>query len=194
MKKKISYMITTLCLFIAVSTTIIIQWLYNSFGNLTINEIVFQLKVPMQGTSTQMVWDFLKQCPLKIIIITVILAFVLIYPTKKTSKSVLISTIASVIILIISTTRIFAITDVAGYITSQINTSEFIEQEYVNPENVEIKFPDQKRNLIYIFLESMETTYYLKEDGGLAEQDLIPEISKLAKQHLNFSETNQLGD
>jgi phosphoglycerol transferase len=39
----------------------------------------------------------------------------------------------------------------------------------------------------------METTYYSKQDGGLSGKDLIPEISKFAKENLNFSNTNQLG-
>ena len=63
----------------------------------------------------------------------------------------------------------------------------------MNPKKAKVEFPEQKRNLVYIFLESMETTYYSKEDGGLSEKDLMPEISKLAKENLNFSDTNQLG-
>ena len=193
MKKRIAYIIIVVCSLIAVITTIAIDWLYNAFGNLTINEIVFQLKVPMKGTSTQMVWDFLKQCPWKIIVLTAILLFALIYPTKKRNKAVGISAIVSVLILIISTTRIAIVTEASAYIISQIKTSSFIEEEYVAPEKVEIQFPEQKRNLIYIFLESMETTYYSTEDGGLAEKDLIPEISQLAKENLNFSSTEALG-
>ena len=39
----------------------------------------------------------------------------------------------------------------------------------------------------------METTYYSKKDGGLSEGDLIPEISKLAKENLNFSDSDKIG-
>jgi len=193
MKKKTAYIIIIVCLIISVTTTIIINWLYNAFGNLTINEIIFQLKVPMQGTNTQMIWDFLIKCPWKIIAITAILIFALIYPTKKWKKAIKINTIASILILIISTTRIVIATDIVGYIANQVNTSSFIENEYVNPEKVEIQFPEEKRNLIYIFLESMETTYFSKEDGGLSEKDLIPEISKLSKENINFSNTHGIG-
>lgn len=193
MNKKISYTIIIACLFIAATATIAIDWLYNAFGNLTINEIIFQLKVPMNGTNTQQVWSFLIQCPWKIILLTGILAFALIYPVQKHNKSIRISTIISVIILIVSIVRTIIVTDIPGYVISKINTSSFIEEEYVNPEEVEIQFPEEKRNLIYIFLESMETTYYSKEDGGLSEQDLIPEISKLSKENLNFSNTSTIG-
>ena len=187
MKKKTACIIIVICVLIAVTTTVAIDWLYEAFGNLTINEVVFQLKVPMEGTSTQQVWSFLKQCPWKIILFTAILTFALIYPIKKGKKAELISTIASILILIISSTRLVIVTDVVGYIINEVNTSTLIEQEYVDPKKVRIEFPEQKRNLIYIFLESMETTYCAKKDGGLSEKDLIPEISKLAKENLNFS-------
>ena len=193
MKRKTAYIIIVVCVLVAVTSTVAIDWLYNSFGNLTINEIVFQLKVPMEGTSTQQVWSFLEKCPWKIILFTVMLAFLLIYPTKKRKKAVLISTIVSILILIISSTRLVIVTDVVGYIINEVNTSTFIEEEYVDPKEVKIQFPEQKRNLIYIFLESMETTYYAKQDGGLSESDLIPEISKLAKENLNFSDTSNIG-
>ena len=42
---------------------------------------------------------------------------------------------------------------------------------------MELTFPDKKRNLIYIFLESMENTYSSKENGGNYKEDLIPELS-----------------
>lgn len=193
MKKKMAYTITVVCILLAVMLAVVINWLYNSFGNLTINEVIFQLKVPMQGTSTQQVWEFFKQCPWKIILFTAIFSFPLIYLTRKKKITERLMLIISVMILIISTATITIITDIPKYVISQINTSTFIEEEYVNPEKVEIQFPEQKRNLIYIFLESMETTYYSKEDGGLSEQDLIPEISKIAKENLNFSNTSSLG-
>ena len=76
-KKRISNIAIVICVFIAVTATIVIDWLYDAFGNLSINEIVFQLKVPMQGTSTQLVEDFLIKCPWKIILGTAILSLAL---------------------------------------------------------------------------------------------------------------------
>ena len=39
----------------------------------------------------------------------------------------------------------------------------------------------------------METTYYQKEDGGMSNDDLIPEISKLAKENICFTDNTPLG-
>ena len=85
-KKKISNIAIVICVLIAVTITIAIDWLYDAFGNLSINEIVFQLKVPMKGTSTQLIEDFLVKCPWKIIVGTTILSLALILPAKKWEK------------------------------------------------------------------------------------------------------------
>ena len=37
--------------------------------------------------------------------------------------------------------------------------SDFIEEHYVDPNGVRLSFPEEKQNLIYILLESMEGTY-----------------------------------
>ena len=75
----------------------------------------------------------------------------------------------------------------------QFKKSNFIEENYVNPKNVFIEFPDKKRNLIYIYLESMEMTYADKDSGGSFDKNYIPELSSLAKKNINFSNTDNLG-
>ena len=66
---------------------------------------------------------------------------------------------------------------VGDYLKDQNTESKFIEDEYVDPTDVEVVFPEQKRNLIYIFLESMETTYSDVDDGGAFDENVIPELT-----------------
>ena len=206
MKRKIvACIIIVVCLLTAFGATVIIEWLYDTFGNLSMDEIIFHLKVPMEGTNTDLIGVCIKQCLLKAVIPVVIISFMLIYPmikdlkiipkihTSERKRTIITSLSISVVILIVSINKIVKTTDIIEYIENQKNNSKFIANEYINPKEVDIEFPEEKRNLIYIFLESMETTYYSKEDGGLSEYDLIPEISKLAKENLNFSNTSQLG-
>lgn len=205
MKKLIPSIVIVICLLIAFGATVTIEWLYDTFGHLSMDEIIFHIKVPMEGTNTDIVWTFAKQCLWKVTIPTIIIAFALIYPmikdlkiiqkinTSERKRTIFVSLCISILILIVSINKIVESTDITEYIANQNNDSKFIEDEYIKPEKTNIEFPEQKRNLIYIFLESMETTYYSKEDGGLSEKDLIPEISKLAKENLNFSDTNQIG-
>ena len=70
---------------------------------------------------------------------------------------------------------------------NQGEVSTFIADNYVDPRSVEITFPEQKRNLIYIFLESMETTYADTENGGTFEKNVIPELTTLAQENEDFS-------
>ena len=205
MNKKVVSKVIVICLAIAFTLLISIEWLYANIGGISIDEIVFHLKVPMKGTSTDMVWKYLIQCPWKIIATTTLVSWLLIYPMKKdlkiidkiatsqAAKTVTISLCIALLILAGSMGQLVYATNIAGYIINQIDKSMLIENEYVKPGEVKVEFAGQKRNLIYIFLESMETTFYSKQDGGLSEKDLIPEISKLAKENLNFSNTQQLG-
>jgi len=205
MNKKVVSIVIVVSLFIAFTLLISVEWLYENLGGLSIDEIVFHLKVPMKGTSTDMIWKYLIQCPWKIIVVTAIVSGMLIYPMKKdlkiinkfatsqATKTVTASLCISLLILAGSMGQVVYATNIGGYIYNQINDSTLIADEYVDPEQVNVEFSEQKRNLIYIFLESMETTFYSKQDGGLSENDLMPEISQLAKENLNFSNTEKLG-
>ncbi len=205
MKKRIACIVIVICLLIAFGATVTVDWLYDTFGNLSMDEIIFHLKVPMEGTNTDIIFTFVKQCLWKVIIPTAIIAFALIYPmikdikiiheihTSERRRTIVLSLTISILILIISINNIIETTDIKEYIENQTHDSNFIAKEYVKPENTNIELPEEKRNLIYIFLESMETTYYSVQDGGLSKYDLMPEISKLAKENTNFSDTDKLG-
>lgn len=79
--------------------------------------------------------------------------------------------------------------DITGYLASLKDTTDIYEQEYVDPEEVTITPPGEKRNLIYIIAESLETTYMSTEEGGLQEQNLTPRLTELARNNLYFSGT-----
>ena len=68
-----------------------------------------------------------------------------------------------------------------------LETSDFVKNYYVDPSTVQITFPEQKRNLIYIILESMEVTYADPSVGGGFEENLIPNITSLAQENENFT-------
>lgn len=79
------------------------------------------------------------------------------------------------------------------YLKNQTEESTFIEEVYVNPSEVELTFLENKRNLIYIYLESMEPTFSSTEYGGAYETNYISELTKLAFNNTYFSNTELLG-
>lgn len=68
-----------------------------------------------------------------------------------------------------------------------LSKSTIIDNNYVDPEDVSIQFPEKKRNLIHIYLESMENSYMSQELGGFMEENLIPELTQLASEGYSFS-------
>lgn len=67
----------------------------------------------------------------------------------------------------------------SGYASYQIysrSTSLLYEEEYVFPDKLQYTFPEKKRNLILIYLESFEHNFAKPEHYG---QNLIPHLSSL---------------
>lgn len=71
--------------------------------------------------------------------------------------------------------------------------SLFYKENYIVPDTVQITFPEKKRNLVYIFLESMESSYQAVENGGYFSKNYIPNLTALAQENINFSHINGVG-
>lgn len=63
------------------------------------------------------------------------------------------------------------------------------EQEYVFPQDIAYSFPENKRNLIVLYMESMEKDY---ANPKLAGENLLPNLSKLAAENISFDGYHQL--
>lgn len=79
------------------------------------------------------------------------------------------------------------------YVESITHVSNIFETEYVSPDAISITFPEKERNLIVIYMESMETTYASTLDGGGKAVNYIPELTQLARENVFFSNDDDLG-
>lgn len=75
------------------------------------------------------------------------------------------------------------------YWQNQSVYSELYEKEYVNPKDVTFKFPEKKRNLIVLYLESMEEDY---ADSALVSENLIPNLSNYMQKEMSFPNFYQM--
>lgn len=100
---------------------------------------------------------------------------------------------ALVIIPVFSLTVLFAETHTYAYLWHLIRKTQIYDEYYVVPDSSTVTFPDKKKNLIYIYLESFENTYTTAENGGLQSWDMMPELSALARENVNFSQNELLG-
>lgn len=82
---------------------------------------------------------------------------------------------------------------VMDYIKQRREVTTIYEDYYVSPDDVAINVNGDKRNLILIYMESMETSYASKTEGGNQEVNLIPNLTQLAKDEISFSDKNTLG-
>ena len=80
---------------------------------------------------------------------------------------------------LISFTLLIQSFGIPGYIYALTQSTKLYEENYVNPKTAKLTFPDEKRNLIYIYLESMENTLASKANGGSADVSVIPELEEL---------------
>ncbi len=76
----------------------------------------------------------------------------------------------------------------ADYVKKYTHTTTLYEDEYVDPAQLDYVFPEKKRNLIYIFLESAETSDYSKEEGGALDYNCIPELYEIAQENITFND------
>lgn len=84
-------------------------------------------------------------------------------------------------------------TNVLAYMGALATESDFIEDHYADPDATRLTFPEEKRNLIYIYLESMENTFSDPAAGEPITADYIPELTALARENISFSHTYGMG-
>lgn len=99
----------------------------------------------------------------------------------------------SIILIILSLYNCYDKLGVKEYIRFQNSKSTLIEDNYVNPKEVNITFPEIKQNLIYIFVESLETSAASLTNGGDVEKSYIPNLENIALNNINFSNKDNLG-
>ena len=184
-------------IFLAVFLVLSIYWLKENTGNVTLEQLIFHLKVPMKGTNTDMVWDYMKWTFLRVFIIVIAIGAIIIlfehFSKIQREKKKKILYMFSKIVLVTSVVIVMLIMNVYGFAKNQITASTLIEEEYIDPLNANITFPEQKQNLIYIFLESLENTFSSIEKGGMYQEDRMPELTQIAQNNINFSNTEKMG-
>lgn len=173
------------------------------YSTISINQAIYHLKVSFEGGNFQVFFAFLyRVLPLTLVIFLLLLIILYHYQIKPIKiKKIIIFPLnyltkylnkISTVILVISIILLCSHLNLLTYITNQFIKTNLYDKYYVDTSKVNI-LPTKKRNLIYIFVESLENTYMSKDLGGNMEVDLMPELSSLAKEFINFSNTSKIG-
>lgn len=174
-----------------------ISWVLNTWANLTIEEIIYHLTMPMEGTNSDMIGSYISYCVVVAVWVAIglFIAFCIMKYKKKSRMfriTKLVTVVGSVLSLVFSVQYFWRTFNVSAYVKNQNTYSSFIDDNYADPTSTNIVFPEEKRNLIYIFLESMENTYADVENGGAFEENVIPELTVLSEENENFSGSEKI--
>lgn len=181
-------------------------WVSNHYGNISFDEIVFHLRMPLQGTSVEIIQSFIDTAlkPALITAVELTAGLLLIretflsFPKTKAlwKKSEKLIRRVGLLTMVVWTVLLLHNAQVQigffNYIWNSVITSAFIEEEYVDPGSVSIAFPEKKKNLIYIFVESAETSAQDELSGGMMPYNCIPEMTQIAKENVSFSQSEKI--
>jgi len=136
---------------------------------------------------------------LKVVCLTALFGSIVAYAltlSKWIRKNVTTFTVVSGIVLSVwSVGMLYTANNAFGfteYMQARSEASTFIAEHYVDPNDVELVFPEEKRNLICIYVESAETSLQDKANGGGFDVNYIPEMTALAQQNISFSRNDKL--
>lgn len=185
------------------------RWAISFFDGITIDQVFFQLSAPLEGTGHQQIYAFLESALAPSLFVTIffaILLYLLVFfsihillPKKSlhiSLKKIALWQFPTAILLFVGGLTLgiqeFGFADVKNYF---FTTSTVFEEHYQDPAEITITFPKEKRNLIYIFVESLENTFSSTDNGGGKAENLIPGLTQLAlgNQFSNTSDPAKLG-
>lgn len=212
MKKKnkprlISAILCGILIFIGLLCFMSAHWYTSVYGKLGFDSIMYTMLSNMDGLQPGLVFSYLLKGLLPAVALTAVLCIVLfsrpgrsmyiqIAEMKKIRLFPIHRVAAVIISVVLSAALVFVAAQYSGllaYCKSNAQPTTIYEDMYVDPDSTDIQFPEEKRNLIFIYLESMETTFTSREKGGRMEYDIIPELSRLAEENINFSYTDGVG-
>lgn len=182
-------------------------WGKATFGDITPDQFLVNLKSPVVGTSDDIAVTIFEGPVFETAFLTTLFSIFVLSPYKLVfnrlngNPIVLLSKIIRSIICIILSILIFigGLTfgivkfDLIEVYHAYVSDSSYIKDNYVDPRDVKLQFPEKKRNLIHIYLESMENSYFSKEYGGYMEENLMPDLLEIAKEGVNFSHNDKFG-
>lgn len=198
------------CLFLFFG--ILILLICRQIQGYSFDQLVFHIMTPLVGTDTGVIWTTILKCLPLPIIVTAVFFILTVYPrrhnlyvyvrVKKKEKKWIVMPIPLIMKhMILVTVGALCVCLIGGafylripdYMSRQINSSTIYEENYIDPFSQDFIFPDKKRNLIFLYLESMESTFMSKEEGGQWEYNLIPQLTELSKENISFGETKPNG-
>ena len=211
MKKRVIGFCSGLCFILAALLFMLTGWYTERFDT-SFAGLLFTLMTPMKGVGGGFWSDFLNGVlppVLKAAAVYLPVHFLLrserigqwmqkhLHLSEKVEKIRQIAgkalPVISLALLIAVCVNVYNRLHVGEYLRNVHAQTTLYEDHYTAPDAVTVAAPERKPNVIWLVLESMETTYASREDGGIQAQNYMPQLTKLAKENISFSDTDKLG-
>ena len=188
-KWKIVVWLTFLFVFTFLLSTV--MWAILSWSSISTDELLWHLRTSLDGADTGLIVEFVLVTIGTSTVVTAGAGYAFCKLRKKSEKverytlcAIRAVTILNLLLSVVAAWFGFGI---GTYIKEYNNATTFIRDEYVDPASVKMVFPGKKRNLIFIYLESMEVTFMDRENGGAFSQNVIPDLTEMAHKYEEFS-------
>ncbi len=164
------------------------------FGNVRLEELFFLMNTALTGTSLSSFYPLFAAIAGIVVLVSLLVALGA-SGMRRTGRMRAYAVWTAALGVLLTGFAVWTAADffdVAAYYTYITDKSSFYEEHFVDARDTELVFPEQKRNLIYIYLESMEMTFADETAGGAMKENYIPELTRLAQEHIDFSASDRL--
>ena len=212
MKRKVANFFLYLFIFISILLLFSSIWVHKKFGLINYDSLLYTISNGLEGTESGMINSYILYPFMSSILIIFSIMFFNYFFKKELSSNIPVINIVLfnkikkeinifffvysfrivIAIIIFCFCFICVIFDFKfiDYLKNRNDYSLFIEENYSDPKTTNIEFKE-KRNLIHIFVESLEYTYADKQNGGAFDYNLIPNLTELKNNNTSF--TNSFG-
>ena len=192
-----------LLLLLLLFMTILCIWAVRNYSNISLEEVIFYLSMPLRGTAQQFTHALIRYVLLPVAGLTLLLVLAVLLPWKKElrlvtrGRAVRLLPLRLPLPLLAAAAVLWAcilypigdnLLGITKFLDGRIHQSRLIEENYADPAKVSLTFPEKKRNLITLYIESEESTNQDPENGGLMDKNYIPELTQLARDNVSFSQ------
>ena len=193
----------------AIAIYVVTRWVDATY-DLYFTTLIYTLVSPLKGTGDGVISTILEVCLPPVVFAVVIYiaaAFVLCQSRVSVSFSLRservkidllkllrrTGAVLCIVLLLVSCLFCNQVLGIGKWWGNQTKRTTIYEDYYVDPNSINITSNEKPKNLIYIYLESAETTYASVTDGGAQEINYIPNMTALAQENISFSNKEGLG-
>lgn len=181
-------------LFLGLALNYGVYYLEKNFGDVPIGQLIYHIHTPLEGTNTSSFVGIVIALGIIFLFVLIVIAGVYKLLSKKEKRGTFLawSGILGIVLGIHAVGIACYHFDFMDYLEYIGEDTTLYDDHYADGRDIALTFPEKKKNLVYIYLESMEMTYANRESGGAMMENYIPELADIALENECFGDGEQL--